>query len=1326
MAEVTSVSGVVAQALTGVASSFGDSSLRRVVAGVDAIGHNLLDGAANPMTKQVIKERSYQHTSCGISYPFRVLNSQQLQVARTSTDMRTTKVLRDSVGLLNRAGKHAEALQGRFPDFEEEGAVHLRLTFSAPVGTELYGFTKKGVKCEVQPRPEPGPDGGMNLEPLERTDTMFSGAAESLLAHTCDSSSDESPDPPSDGDSDTSSEASHPLSQLGDLLEGREEDEAQPALPSLFVRCTDCGIRKCKRPEWVDFGKAKGYFSRTAKRFMEVANPTGARTLCVIDVVLPNFVYTMCLDGADSLVSEDKPAKNLANAKAVRAMRKHLNKAGHEQGHHIYNYLQTITQLTIMALMMDHGERGTSSCHILGYSDFQPVYTDFYSTTQLEEKIDELKEAKEEAGHPTSGIVRAVPAPVVQGTLSPGMVLVETDELDDYALVEKKPTIGAIVTGVDLLGKGPPNDHKDPMNYIGALYRHVGDSTTPVCEGTPFEYNIVIDRSTKAKLNATQHRVWDDLTEAHLGKFAEMLKDETFAFDFDFYADGKPGAYDEKKYDAAISEQMSNEAFFADHTAMNDILAHCKETEGIIADIRSRVTPEQLAAHRHHRKQLCWFEWGVAPPNVPEDPPQPCMEPLRATANLKRGEDSQRSRAVITPGICGSEALSQSRTAPAVKAIECLHGAVYNHTNLKGCTEETKRIKFADFLRSVPKGALVYGTDKSKNDACFREAVWRKCVKYLARMCDMFGDAMWTDGYVFAANESTASDSFPAGLMKLKYWAVKMTPLLSFLMSGIGPTSLFNRLESQVENGVAVFEIYKEAEYLKWLHNETHGTASKHPGWNQHPRPHMADLVSWEPLAPKMVVDDAINVPSSKLTDEQIVSRHIGLNEGDDQVHAFIPPPTWDLPPRAAVLKYTSILSKMNGFIFEAALPGTEGNLMGRNAMFEMLSAWVGFPNANPDAYEVAVIIPKVLKALRKIPQCTISTKHNLIRDDAFVVTGVVHDAAYWSLALTRYYALAIVNKESLGVRGLFLSHGDRAYDKLCTLVGKSEAYTHATIYGDRDPERRKIEEVADTTFAACGAMRDRAHDVIHKVSRPRVLRRCAEVWVSELPELAINSLDDIQAALMEFDSVSLSIEITDEMIDDPMLLWLELDVGCLQAPLVFHASANLSKITQQYRSSNLKADSQQTVLLARQLAGIKAADSTKKGGGSDVASGKTAAAPAAKSGKKGITNKPVAGPARNPSTMSPNASTFTPTGPPPGLGSEQQAHTQQPQQKGKGKGGKGKGKGNKGKAKDWHVQAETPSSSSTSWVTSTSGQHQGYMNWKRKTPVEASGGGGQ
>jgi hypothetical protein len=212
----------------------------------------------------------------------------------------------------------------------------------------------------------------------------------------------------------------------------------------------------------------------------------------------------------------------------------------------------------------------------------------------------------------------------------------------------------------------------------------------------------------------------------------------------------------------------------------------------------------------------------------------------------------------------------------------------------------------------------------------------------------------------------------------------------------------------------------------------------------------------------------------------------------------------------------------------------------------------------------------------------------------------------------------------------------------------------------------------------------------------------------------------------MEFDSVSLSIEITDEMIDDPMLLWLELDVGCLQAPLVFHASANLSKITQQYRSSNLKADSQQTVLLARQLAGIKAADSTKKGGGSDVASGKTAAAPAAKSGKKGITNKPVAGPARNPSTMSPNASTFTPTGPPPGLGSEQQAHTQQPQQKGKGKGGKGKGKGNKGKAKDWHVQAETPSSSSTSWVTSTSGQHQGYMNWKRKTPVEASGGGGQ
>jgi len=461
-----------------------------------------------------------------------------------------------------------------------------------------------------------------------------------------------------------------------------------------------------------------------------------------------------------------------------------------------------------------------------------------------------------------------------------------------------------------------------------------------------------------------------------------------------------------------------------------------------------------------------------------------------------------------------------------------------------------------------------------------------------------------------------------------------------------------------------------------------------------------------------MVKPEAAGVHCSKLTDDQILSKHIGLNEGDDQVHAFIPHKheSWtQLSPKAAVQRYTSVLAKANGFIFEPAFPGTEANLMGRSALMEMCSAWVGFPDGKPEEDEVVVIVPKVLKALRKIPQSTISSQHTLEYDEQGEPCGVVQNATYWALALTRYFALAIVNKESLGVRGLFLSHGDRAYDKLCELVGPNAAYSHSTVYGDRDPERRLIEEVAETTFSACGAMRESAHAEIQNVVRTRVLRRCAEAWVSELPELAKHTLEEVQTSLLDFDTITRGTEITDNMVREPMLLWLELDVGCIQAPLVSYATSNIKKISQQYRNPDLTADSRQVVQLARQLAGVKTVTSTKKDGGSDKAAESTAAAPAAKCNKKGLKNKPLPAPTKAaPTSLNPKAKEFSPIGEPPGFADK----------KGKGK-SKGMGKHGKGHA----PHGQQPRSS---WEAVSPTSHQGYINWKLKPDVAASSGGGQ
>jgi len=864
------------------------------------------------------------------------------------------------------------------------------------------------------------------------------------------------------------------------------------------------------------------------------------------------------MEVADSLAGEDKPAKNLHMQKVQRKLRRAVSGAVDQR---VYNYLETIAHLVVMAMLLDAGDTGKNHCDILGYSGNQPEFKDFFASQELEEAIDELTQAKEDAGHATAPMVLSVPAPQIKGTLSEVMVLYETAAFGEYELKEKKDVVGAVHVGVDLLGKPSPNDHTNPLNFIGAVYRHFGDSDTVVAEGTPDEYVIHLDRSEKARLTPEHDRVWEELIQDHKADFEELLTSDGQRFDYDFLEDGRPNSYSTESYEKWLEEQIADESFFATDHAMCELLSQTKAT----------------AQH---------------------------MQRLKASGACKKGEDSARARAVITPGVAGSEGLHQARTSPIVKALEALHAVLYNHTNLKGLTEDTKRIRFAEFLRAVPKGALVFGTDKSKNDACFRDPVWKKCIKYLAVMNDLFEEKVVTRGYVYSPDEHLTNDAFPRGTLDLKYWTLKLTPLLSILLSGIGPTSFINRLESTVENGVCVLRVYGEEAYQKWRTAERHAVASKHPAWQRHALPHVAEFVEWEPLAPHMVDDTSVKCDA--LEESKIHTYHMGVYEGDDQAHVIIPPGSegWSgLGTRETIVKYSAELSKATGFIFEPATTSDDFDMVGRNAVFEMLSAWIGLPNGKSDNYEVAVIVPKVLKAIRKLPHCSLSSQHDVVRGEQGEPLDVVCDDNYWSLALTKFYALAIMNKESLGVRWLFLAHGDYCFRKLEALVGTNAARSHATVYGDRDPERRQLEEAASTTFQVCGEMRDHAHELISAVRRERVIRVCCAAWRSELPELAAVPKEDVIAGLLAFDSIAMATEVTDGMVQDPMLLWTELeDIGCLLRPLVNHATGQHRKVAAMFRSRMLLADAEETVKLARSYAGTKPQDSAFKDGRSDTA----------------------------------------------------------------------------------------------------------------------------
>jgi hypothetical protein len=962
------------------------------------------------------------------------------------------------------------------------------------------------------------------------------------------------------------------LGLLGNALRARRQfDAATGQDEAVAVPVTEC---VCAMPGWIGSAATlAGEFvkecTKVTSNIYNVANPGGAQELYVIDVTLPTVVFSACLQASDSLAGEDKPARNLILAKCQRKLKRILSGKVTQS---TYNYVESITHLTIMALLLDAGNTGKDHCHILDYSGTQTTFTDFFATSRLEEAIEDVKAAKQDAGMDKGDLVLAGPAPTIQpegGELSKAIVLLETPLLGEYELKDQEHPVGAIKMGVDLIGKAPPNSHLNPLNIVGALYRHEGNYKDVVSEGTDFEYCVTLDRSEKAKMSAVHERVFNDIIEAHAKAYRTILTDENQKFDFDFLEDGGPNSYTDEKYKEYLAEALSNENFWATESAVSDLLLNITATK----------------AH---------------------------MEHLQATGNLKKGEDSKRARITIAPGRMGSEGLHQSRNSPLIKSLEALQAVFYNHSNLKGCTEETKRIKFAEFLMAIPQGAACFGTDKNHNDGSFREDVWKMVVKYLAVMVEIFeeADRLFTRPYVLSPNEAETAESFPNGNIDLKYWVLKLTPLLAILLSGISATSFINRIESTVEQGVGVLVVNGEEAYKKWLSAQSGAKVSTHPAWGRHALPHVADIVEWQPLAPQMATTTSVSV--DKLTEEQIIAHVMSLLEGDDQTRGVIFPKgtdvdaaSWEaLSIRDKIHRYVSLLSKYTGFVFEAALPVDDFDMVGRNSLFEMLSAWVCLPpmiEGKPAAYEVAVIVPKVLKALKKIPHATISSRHTLERDESTgEVTGVTKNAEFYALGLTRYYALAIINHESLGVRGLLLKHADRCYDKLVLLVGESVAYTYTTMYGDRDPERRGVVEADFTKFDYCGVMRETAHDLINSVDKRRVIRCCTGAWRAELPALASIDKKKVSAGLLELDNLTLMLEVTDDMVEDPMLLWMELEpAAVVLEPLLQVAMHSHKEVAAIFRSHNMNADAEETVRLAREHTRNNTSGSAEKGGGS-------------------------------------------------------------------------------------------------------------------------------
>jgi len=984
----------------------------------------------------------------------------------------------------------------------------------------------------------------------------------------------------------------------------------QPALyssPAAAIHFpTDC-IKKWVKGAKRDINKAV----QIVNQVVRVANPMSAGTLVIIDLMVPTEVYTTSCDVCTSIIGDDKLAKNLHVLKVCRKARRVVSQ---KMDHPHYHYLQGAATLVACASLLSVGNRGKAHAKVLGYHGEQPVFVDYFAETQLEAAFEDLENAKIDAEHSSGHVIWATPAPEDPGGLDPTMVMYETEALKDFELVPMTAPIGGLRTGTDLVGKPPFNDPRHPLTGLSATSRHWANSKTTVGEGTVDEFVIILDHSKKAKMSDMHKRVFQDYIQRLCDKFREFLTNKEANLDFDFLADGRPKSYTIDANEGWLVEAMQDEAFFSSDTTLNELLSRNKAT----AEHMSRFRDNRAKQAARRQKRL----------------PHKQINQLDAKANCKGFEDADRGRYVMTPGQNGREGLHQARVSPLIKAVDACLAALFNHINVKGMTEETKRIKFAELLFACPKGAPFGGTDCSRNDACFGEELWGCCVQLVSDLNNVFEEELYVRGYMYSLDENEADDAFPSGTINLMgFWTLRMGPVLAMLLSGIGPTGFINKAETDVKIGTTVLAVFGEGPYKKWMINRESPVMSMHPRWDMFPAPHCSLFVDWRPLKHKIVTDT--NIECKALKDEEILAPYGGLNEGDDACGIIVPPatPEWDIPPEEQLIKWAAIESKVTNFIVKPALLSDSCFMYGRNAVVNFCSAWFGLPygkcvNRMATERDTAVMVPMILKALRKIPNTPINNDHRIKLDVHGKPMDVEIDSNYCATALVRYYAQTMYNKESLGTRHIILQHGDYWYRRLCSLVGENKAYDHKTVYGNRDQEKRGHEEVADTTFSYCGEMRAAVHEAVFVThhDQERVVRVNLAAWRTELKALAKLPMETVQAALIEFDNVAAVISIEDENLLDPMTYWEQLDIGCLLAPLLQFATDNVKKVTKHYRSARVQADAEEVLRVTR--------ESTKLLGQPKHGSGQATGADDKPKGKGGGKGKSRPGPRPAPETV--------------------------------------------------------------------------------------------
>ncbi len=799
-------------------------------------------------------------------------------------------------------------------------------------------------------------------------------------------------------------------------------------------------------------------------------------------------------------------AAKLAKSKSKEISDKHRQYVRFDTPEAEYQYLQSV-KLLLLAEALNRAQNGRDTavhCADLVSAGgaattaemgepvwFPPNKGVETATDVLEQSVAALHRAQGDS----SGLIPCLPPTEFAGTPYEEMTVSISDDQHEELLkqslrAEGGPTQNAFYCGPNVTGARPPLDTKHPETWISAYGRHFCRVSKEIPLPNGDTLSIVHDKaeSLHKKLTGHQLRVWDDMINMHTVLFRKWLEQPLQRAVIK--TEGKPHSIDQETYDII-------------------------------------------------RGEVAWdTEYGA-------------RDILRAALFCKSGETSNRARFITIPGVNTQDAAKhQCGTSAITQVMEKFHTDQFGFRNFKGCSHSGKAVKVGQFVATTPDGCVSIGYDKAKNDATWTHRKWAQYEKYSMKMAAVFTDAYFFDDTPAVMN----SDAEHARRIEWRglYLTVAANIMFFYLMSGVGPTSISNRMGGDVSVGTGILQGYGESHYQKWLVWSSGDNAQPVEEADALLYPHLNDGIELK---------------------ECITDGFAHINEGDDTCVRIVC--RKGESNSAAVAHFTkSICSATNecwepAFVDENHL-NTHG---GRRSCVEITSMVVAQATDDHGLVHVAYV-PKPIKRLDKMAW-TLSAKLRVVETSAGRV-GVL-DAAYYRLNATR--CLSMCTEMSYALFTRYVVYNTAKYHlqqlrRLARLPGaKATDKFDTPLYADRTPESRLLPDATayigdsiEDAFKAIGSVLART-----RVDSFQCLEANANAWGLACPSV-LKDGKLLRSKLLQLDEIARGVDIDDEHIADPVSYLAMFDLGPLE-PCFSDMAGRLSKAVEISERSYMPLD---------------------------------------------------------------------------------------------------------------------------------------------------------